>query len=276
MINKMKMLKLSNIERRKLMRLNIIRHRETLLKYLGNIDDTTLRNKINKLHPSNVIDSNLIEELKQESPVKVEVKEEVIYEEQPKPKSEDEISVGSNNEWQSICESKIETPVETRRSSRLELVKKDAHHSTRREDFVYDVPHANGIRSNPKKNCSKRQVTASQKIPIPVKKNAKVLQSINNRDRSLHNAKERACRQKISKLFDNLKKQCSYLESNRRYPSKHSILMASKKECDLLKIFEKKLTVEIKELAEINANLKKKLEELSNVDHSKKSKKYIK
>jgi hypothetical protein len=121
------------------MRLNIIRHRETLLKYLGNIDDTTLRNKINKLHPSNVIDSNLIEELKQESPVKVEVKEEVIYEEQPKPKSEDEISVGSNNEWQSICESKIETPVETRRSSRLELVKKDAHHSTRREDCKYII-----------------------------------------------------------------------------------------------------------------------------------------
>jgi hypothetical protein len=80
------------------MRLNIIRHRETLLKYFRNIDDVNLRNKINKLHPINGIDSNLIEELKQVSPVKVEVEKEVIDEEQPKSKSEDDFSVGSNNE----------------------------------------------------------------------------------------------------------------------------------------------------------------------------------
>lgn len=140
------------------------------------------------------------------------------------------------------------------------------------------MPHAVSIRSNPKKNSSKKQVTVSQQCSTTVKKspNAKVLKSIKNRDRSLHNAKERACRENISKLFDQLCQLCSYLETNRRYPSKHSILMATKKECDLLKIFEKKLTVEKKELTEANAKLRKKFEKLSNLEHSKKSKKCVK
>lgn len=130
----MKMLQLSDIERRKQMKLNIIRHREKLLKYLGNTNIPNLRNKINKLLPSNVIDSSLIDELKQESTVKVEVKNEVIDEEKQKCKNKDDISIASNSECPSICESENETPVETRRSSRLGLVKKDVHHSTRNED----------------------------------------------------------------------------------------------------------------------------------------------
>ncbi|KAL5238785.1 hypothetical protein ACI65C_006195 [Semiaphis heraclei] len=78
-------------------------------------------------------------------------------------------------------------------------------------------------------------------------------------DRDIHNAKERACRERISQRFEILRKTCSYLNSTRRAPSKHSILLAAKKECDLLKHFEKKMLAEKKLWAKANDNLRKKI-----------------
>lgn len=80
-------------------------------------------------------------------------------------------------------------------------------------------------------------------------------------DRSLHNAKERACRERIAERFDVLRKSCSYLNTNRRVPSKHSVLLAAKKECDLLKHCEKKLLVEKMVLHKANEILKNRIAE---------------
>lgn len=87
--------------------------------------------------------------------------------------------------------------------------------------------------------------------------------------KTLHNAKERACRERIGKLFLNLGNICSFLECNRRIPSKRSILKAAKKECVLLKQLEIKLTKEKKNLNAANNVLKSKLEILSSVNSDK-------
>lgn len=77
--------------------------------------------------------------------------------------------------------------------------------------------------------------------------------------RKEHNAKERECRLLIAKSFSNLGKCCSYLDNKRRTPSKFSILVAAKKECDSLKIYEKKLLVEKEYWMTANAQLKRRL-----------------
>lgn len=74
-----------------------------------------------------------------------------------------------------------------------------------------------------------------------------------------HNAKERECRMLIAKSFSNLGKCCSYLDNKRRTPSKFSILVAAKKECDSLKIYEKKLLVEKEYWLTANNQLKRRL-----------------
>jgi len=110
---------------------------------------------------------------------------------------------------------------------------------------------------NPVLNTNKRRRTRTGKsqfkIDQPQHRFRKPL------DRSLHNAKERACRESIAKKFAILRKSCSYLNSNRRVPSKHSILLAAKKECDLLKLFEKKMLAEKKILRKTNDILKKRV-----------------
>lgn len=82
-------------------------------------------------------------------------------------------------------------------------------------------------------------------------------------DRTIHNAKERACRERIAQKFDILRKLCSYLNTNRRVPSKHSILLAAKKECDLLKHFESKLVAEKKVWRKANDILKNRIAKLT-------------
>lgn len=83
-------------------------------------------------------------------------------------------------------------------------------------------------------------------------------------DRHLHNAKERECRNIISELFSNLGQFCSYLDCKRRFPSKHSILLAAKKECDMLVHYEKKLLVQKNKLLKSNSILLKKLLQIDN------------
>lgn len=91
-------------------------------------------------------------------------------------------------------------------------------------------------------------------------------------DRSLHNAKERACRERIAKLFLILGKCCSYLECSRRIPSKHSILLAARKECKLLIECEKKLLVEKDRWQLANEMLRSKLRIFSRLDSMNKDK----
>jgi hypothetical protein len=54
------------------------------------------------------------------------------------------------------------------------------------------------------------------------------------------------------------------LNSNRRVPSKHSILLAAKKECDLLKRFQNKLIAEKNELRKANNLLKERIANINN------------
>lgn len=141
----MKLLQLSNSERKKKMKMNILRHRQKLLKYLQN--DLTLKTKIINVDRNNVVDSNIFNEVKIELPLKVEVIQELIPEEKLKCGSTDNnASIGSNSEWLSICQNENETLLDTkRRSSRLELVKNDVHHqhNTRNEDckYIYVLRH---------------------------------------------------------------------------------------------------------------------------------------
>lgn len=134
------MLTLSDSERKKKMRLNILRHREKLLKILVNSSETTIKSKILKLYnPNETIDLNEIDKVEEKPPLKVEVKQEVIDLENIKCDNtdEDNVSVGSNSEWNTIRESENETLVGNRRSTRLKSVVKDVHHNTRNEDCKY-------------------------------------------------------------------------------------------------------------------------------------------
>lgn len=72
-------------------------------------------------------------------------------------------------------------------------------------------------------------------------------------------ALERENRARLTALFDNLKEVCSCVKSNRRRPSKQSILLAAKKECELLRHFEKKKLAEKKKYLLANNDLKSKL-----------------
>lgn len=82
-------------------------------------------------------------------------------------------------------------------------------------------------------------------------------------DKDLHNAKERQCREHIRNMFKYLQQQCSFLENKRRVPSKHSILIAGKKECDMIQTQEKNLVKKKSVLLEKNKMLK---EMLANVE----------
>lgn len=81
-------------------------------------------------------------------------------------------------------------------------------------------------------------------------------------DRIKHNAKERACREEIAKMFAVLRDSCSNLDSNRRVPSKQSILISATKECEGLTYYEKNLLAEKRKLRAVNAALAKKLKNM--------------
>lgn len=90
-----------------------------------------------------------------------------------------------------------------------------------------------------------------------------------NIERDLHNAKERACRERIAQMFQELKTYCSYLDSTRRVPSKHSILLAAKKECELMKTQELQYIKQKALWIKANNKLKLKLKSLCSVDPDK-------
>lgn len=81
-------------------------------------------------------------------------------------------------------------------------------------------------------------------------------------DRDLHNAKERECRERIRNMFMDLGKHCSHLKDSRRIPSKHSILVAAKKECEMQKSLESQLLLEKAVWTQSNEMLRDKLKNI--------------
>jgi len=77
-----------------------------------------------------------------------------------------------------------------------------------------------------------------------------------------HNASERENRARVAKLFEDLAKACSCVNSNRLKPSKRSILLAAKQECKLLRHFEKRIVKEKEGYRVTNKYLKSKLAKL--------------
>lgn len=112
---------------------------------------------------------------------------------------------------------------------------------------------------NSKKRSSK--LSKKQLSPPPVRQRTKS-KPRESFDRIKHNAKERACREEIASMFVVLRDSCSYLDTNRRIPSKQSILSSAKKECDGLTYSEKNLIAEKKKLRAVNIALLKKLKKM--------------
>ncbi|XP_001950163.2 uncharacterized protein LOC100162746 [Acyrthosiphon pisum] len=190
-----------------------------------------------------------------------------LFDSSSSEENDDNISVGNNDNWNEIYQTHNGSDVDENDSSNLRLmesVRYDGHkelaNDISEEKYMYDstdidspvVLDINNPTTNKKSRTRKPQIKIDQ-----TKHRFRKPQ-----DRSLHNAKERACRESIAKKFAILRKSCSYLNSNRRVPSKHSILLAAKKECDLLKHFEKKMLAEKKVLRKANEILKNRLTQI--------------
>lgn len=129
-----------NEDSKRQMRLNIIRHRQKLLKYLENINDTDLKPKI-KLDFNDLEEFNLENNVKAKPKSKVKVKEELIEEQYDS--SDELISVGSE-EWNVSYQSSNDTSINSRRKSRrIEAVQHDGQklwRKTTKEDckFIFN------------------------------------------------------------------------------------------------------------------------------------------
>lgn len=254
------------------MRLNILRHRQKLLKLLEDVDDTVLKPKI-KLDPNDFETLNLLSQPKFE--IKSEIKQELLDEGDDEiqfsdgnSNSDNElISVGSNEEWngsyQTCTSDEVELDNCRRRSRRLEIY--DGHrqllcNENKKNDYVYYLD--NRINDNGELQKKKRKRSWKRPVIDPDINNSKARFKAPI-DRDLHNAKERACRNHIAKMFMVLQKYCSYLDSKRRTPSKMSILLAAKTEIAVLKDDEKKLIIEKNNWREANKILKQKLRKMA-------------
>lgn len=271
------------------MRLNILRHRQKLLKLLEDVDDTVLKPKI-KLDTSDLETLNSVSppkfDIQQEiqKDIKQDVKEEIIHNYKIKQEllddDEDEIqfsdmnsdseneliSVGSNEEWngsyQTSTSDEAEVDQYRRRSRRLETIDGNRPllcNVNKKNDYVYYLDNSINDDGELQKKKRKRSWKRPDIVPDGNISKKRFKAPI---DRDLHNAKERACRDHIAKMFLILQKYCSYLDSKRRTPSKMSILLAAKTEICVLKDEEKKLAIEKNNWREANRDLKRKLKEM--------------
>lgn len=80
--------------------------------------------------------------------------------------------------------------------------------------------------------------------------------------RALHNDLEKSRRVETSMLFMNLSTQVSFLDDNRKIPSKLSILRGAKRECDLMMIDERRLLSEKHVMQQKQRMLRERLFEL--------------
>ncbi|XP_060857642.1 uncharacterized protein LOC132935187 [Metopolophium dirhodum] len=290
------MLKCLNDDSKIQMRLNIKQHRQKLLQYLENTNDTVLKPKI-KLISNDIEKSNLNHNVKRRTRssitvkqlqpnVKVKIKEEPlsnfelkleplpnieIKDPEPSPviikklkeqlieeelyysSSSEEIgnniSVGNTENFQSHNDN------DSNNSSIIEVVKYDgeeqlANDKSKKKCMYYNCNSDNSLLD------INYPLTTKRKIMI-LKKNVR-----KSEDRDKHNAKERECRKLVAKKFQTLRKCCSYLNTNIRRPSKLSILLAAKKECDLLRHNGKKMEAEKIYWLKANKILKNRINEL--------------
>lgn len=276
-----------DVEKKTEMRLNILRHRQKLLKLLEDVDDTVLKPKI-KLDPSDletlnsmsqpkpVIQKETKQEIKKKEiihDIKREIKQELLEEDEIRfsdlnSDSDNElISVGSNEEWngsyQTCTSDEMEVEQSRRRSRRLETIDGQRPllcNENKKKDYVYYLD--NSINDDGEIQKKKRKRSWKRPAIVPENNNSKSRFKAPI-DRDLHNAKERACRDHIAKMFLILQKYCSYLDSKRRTPSKMSILLAAKTEICVLRDEEKKLIVEKNNWRDANKCLKRKLKAMA-------------
>ncbi|XP_060868134.1 uncharacterized protein LOC132943253 [Metopolophium dirhodum] len=228
-----------------------------------NIQDEPISNFKLKLKPLPNI------EIKDPEPPPVIVKKlkeqliEELFDSSSSEEIDDNISVGNNDDWNEIYQTHEKSDVDENDSRNVRLIQAvgyDAHkqlaNDISKEKYMYDRADSDKpVLDINYPTANKRSRTRKPQFKIDQSKHRfrKPL------DRTLHNAKERACRERIAKKFAILRKCCSYLNSNRRVPSKHSILLAAKKECDLLKHFEKKMLAEKKVWFKANEILKNRI-----------------
>ncbi|KAL4130633.1 hypothetical protein QTP88_008054 [Uroleucon formosanum] len=196
---------------------------------------------------------------------------EELFDSSSSEEIDDNISVGNDDDWNEIYRIHNGSNLDENDSSNSSLVEAVRHNGHKQlandiskekymsesadsDNLVLDINYPTTKKRN--QTGKKTILTKPQsQIDQPKHRFRKAI------DRSIHNAKERACRERIAKKFAILRKSCSYLNSNRRVPSKHSILLAAKKECDLLKHFEKKMIAEKKILIKANEILKNRIAE---------------
>ncbi|KAE9543247.1 hypothetical protein AGLY_003158 [Aphis glycines] len=185
---------------------------------------------------------------------------------------DDNISVGSNEDWNDFFDSNSTSDVYDNDSSNSIPVgvNKYEHEKPDNKKSIKDSSYYSNdsvITQSDSKYPVTRKRTRSRRMVLLTnsqhKSNSPKKRFRKPQDRTIHNAKERACRERIAQKFDILRKSCSYLNTNRRVPSKHSILLAAKKECDLLKHFESKLVAEKKVWRKANDVLKNKIAKLT-------------
>ncbi|XP_025203218.1 uncharacterized protein MAL13P1.304-like [Melanaphis sacchari] len=182
--------------------------------------------------------------------------------------SEDDISVGNNDDWNDICQHE-ENDGSNLKS--IDAVKYSKHeqsqnNNNKEEDSIYisecdsdiDYPTTSKICQTVKKAATK-----------PRFKKKKIKKLEDSETRLKRNTNERRFRNLVAKRFDNLGKSCIYLTSNRRVPTKVSILLAASKECELLRRFEKKLLMEKKLLQKKKEALDIKLHLLKTICFNK-------
>ncbi|XP_050442575.1 uncharacterized protein LOC126846816 [Adelges cooleyi] len=254
------------------MKLNILRHKQKLLQVLTEINDTVIA-------PNIKIDAKDLEQLDLSYPkeIKKEIKEETttikvecIDSSCSSISDLSEIKCNNKTDLSSKVHSSSNNSL-TRRSIRL-IAAEQGHkyksdscksNDSLNNQYMYESDGIVDIESVT--DCLKETLISlhgSQSATKFPQNDSKRYRSPNNR--SEHNAKERMCRELIANLFSELSKLCSYLECNRRIPSKHSILLAAKKECDLLALYEKRLILEKEKRQNLNYVLLKKLAYLQN------------
>ncbi|XP_003243147.1 uncharacterized protein LOC100571318 [Acyrthosiphon pisum] len=277
------------------MRLNIKRHRQKLLQYLENTNDTVLKPKI-KLISNDIEKSNLNHNVNRKTRSSITVKQL-----QPNVKVKTKEEPLSNFELKleplpNIKIKDLEPSSDSIKKLREQLIKEELYDGLSSEEngdnssdiSVGTTEHFQLHNENDFNNSSIIEVgkydgqeqLASDKskekymdyncdsdnplldINYPPTTKRKIMISKKPKDRDKHNAKEREFRKVIAKRFRILAKCCSYLNTSRRVPSKISILLAAKKECDLLGHFNKKMEREKMYWLEANANLKNTINEL--------------
>ncbi|KAL4152673.1 hypothetical protein QTP88_000506 [Uroleucon formosanum] len=216
--------------------------------------------KIKKSEPPSVTLKKLKEQLIEEQCYSSSSDEIELCYSSSSEENDDNISVGNNEDWNehfqthnendsdnsSIIEVKYngqEQPANYKSKEKYMDMDKDMDSSSDDDNPVLDINYS---------PSRKRSIVIPKKHQIKVKPSKPRLRKC--KDKAIHNAKERACRSRLAQRFQYLSNYCSYVNSNRRVPSKVSILLAAKKECGLLLHFNNKIIAEKKWLLQVHTS----------------------